>query len=273
TMPNFLFHNEGGGKFREVGLEAGVALDDNGEAISSMGVDFRDFNNDGRADLFVTALAGETFPLFQNLGGDFFEDVTYRSGVGRASVRRSGWSNGIFDLNNDGLKDLFVACGDVQIKTAQRNLVLVNQGGSMFGDVSAEAGVGFQELGQHRGAAFGDFDGDGRVDVVVTRLNAPAELFRNVSPRTNHWIAFQLVGHRSNRDGIGTRICVVSGSGAAQWNHVTTCVGYACSSDRVAHFGLGADRSVKLVEIDWPSGTHQVLRNLGADRTIRVDEQ
>jgi enediyne biosynthesis protein E4 len=273
TMPNFLFHNEGSGKFREVGLEAGVALNDNGEPISSMGADFRDLYNDGREDLFVTGLAGETFPLFRNLGTGLFEDVTYGSGVGRATVRWSGWSNGIVDLNNDGLKELFVACGDVQINAPQRNLVLMNQGGGIFSDVSAEAGADFQELGQHRGAAFGDFDGDGRVDVVVTRLNGRVELFHNVSPGKNHWVAFRLVGHRSNRDGIGARIHLVSDSGAEQWNHVTTSVGYACSSDRVAHFGLGADRRAKLVEIAWPSGARQILKNLAADRTITVQEQ
>lgn len=273
TLPNFLFHNEGGGKFREVGLEAGVGLEDNGQAVSSMGVDFRDFNNDGRNDLFVTALAGETFPLFRNLGGGFFDDVTYKSQVGRATVRRSGWSNGIFDLNNDGLKDLFVACGDVQNETPQRNLILMNRGGGVFSDISAAAGVSFQELGQRRGAAFADFDGDGRLDVVVTRLNGRAELFHNISPGANHWIAFRLVGHRSNRDGIGARIRLVSDLGVEQWNHVTTSVGYASSSDRTAHFGLGAARSAKLVEIDWPSGTRQIMKNVTGDRTITVDEQ
>jgi len=275
TVPNFLFHNEGGGKFREVALEAGVALNDNGKAISSMGADFRDYDNDGREDLFVTALAGETFPLFRNLGRGGFDDVTHRTLVGRASVRWNGWSNGMVDFNNDGFKDLFVACGDVQTNaqnSQQRNLLFVNQRDGTFADFSGEAGNGFQQVGLHRGAAFGDFDGDGRIDIVVTRLGMRPELFRNTSPGNNHWISFLLVGHRSNRDGMGARIHVVSDSGNEQWNQVTTSVGFASSSDRVTHFGLGASRSARLVEIEWPSGARQSLRNVPADRRIVVQE-
>ena len=280
TVPNFLFHNQGGGKFREVALEAGVALNDNGKAISSMGADFRDFNNDGCEGLFVTALAGETFPLFRNLGQCFFDDVTHRSRVGRATVPRSGWSNGIVDLNNDGWKDLFAANGDVQTNagatssrsTRQRNLLLLNRRDGTFADVSAEAGPGFQQVGQHRGAAFGDFDGDGRVDVVMTRLDGRPELLRNTAPGNNHRLNFRLVGHRSNRDGIGARIHLVSDSGLEQWNHVTTSVGFACSSDRVEHFGLGASRNARLVEIEWPSGTRQRIRNVTADRQVTVEK-
>jgi hypothetical protein len=275
TMPNFLFHNEGGGKFRETALESGVALNDNGKALSSMGVDFRDYNNDGREDLFVTALAGETFPLFRNTGRGVFEDMTQSSRIARNTFRLSGWSNGMLDFNNDGFKDLFVASGDVQdtVEGKQRNLILLNQRDGSFADVSSQSGPSFQQLGQHRGAAFGDFDGDGRIDVVVVRLNDRAELFRNTSPSSNHWIAFRLVGHRSNRDGIGARIHVMTDSGLDQWNHATTSVGYASASDRVVHFGLGSAKTAKLVEIEWPSGIRQKLKNLAADRCVTVEEQ
>jgi hypothetical protein len=280
TMPNFLFHNEGGGEFREVGLRSGVALNDDGRAVSAMGADFRDYNNDGWDDLFVTALAGETFPLFRNRGKGLFEDTTHSSRVGRAVARWSGWSNGIVDLNNDGFKDLFVARGDVQDnaeatssrKTLEPNSVLANQGDGTFADVSVQAGESFQQAGQHRGAAFGDFDGDGRVDVVVTRLNGRAELFRNTSPARNHWLGLKLVGRRSNRDGIGARVHIVSSSGAEQWNHVTTSVGFACSSDRILHFGLGKDAFLKRVEIVWPSGTRQELENPTPDGLLTVVE-
>ncbi len=280
TTPNFLFHNEGGGKFREVALRAGVAFNEDGRALSSMGSDFRDIDNDGHPDLFVAALANETFPFFRSLGNGLFSDLTYPSGIGRATTPLSGWSNGIFDLNNDGYKDLFAACGDVADNTElfssrhsrQRNLVLLNQGGRSFIDASAQAGPDFQEASLHRGAAFGDFDGDGRVDVVVTRIGGRAELFRNTSPAPAHWLALRLVGRKSNRDGIGARIHLTAASGREQWNHVTTSVGYGCSSDRTVHFGLGQDASVRSIEIQWPSGAKQVVENIAANRYITVTE-
>ncbi len=280
TTPNFLFHNEGNGRFREVALTAGVALNADGRAVSSMGADFRDFDNDGLPDLFIAALTNETFPLFRNLGKGQFLDVTYPSGLGRLSLPHSGWSNGIFDLNNDGLKDLFVACGDVNDntelfssrKSRQRNLVLLNTGDGKFIDGSAQAGADFQQTGLHRGAAFGDFDLDGRVDVVVSRIGERAELFRNTSSGVGHWIALRLTGRRSNRDAIGARIHLVSSSGREQWNHVTTSTGYACASDKTVFFGLGGDPSVRLLEITWPRGAVQKLENVAGDRYLDLGE-
>jgi enediyne biosynthesis protein E4 len=280
TIPNFLFRNEGGGRFSQVALQAGVAFNEDGRALSSMGVDFRDYDNDGRDDLFVTALANETFPLFRNLGRGLFDEVTFPARVGRATVAVSGWSNGVFDFNNDGYKDLFMANGDVQDNTElyssrqsrQPNSILINQQDGTFADFSRQAGPQFQAVGMHRGAAFGDFDGDGRVDVAVTRLNEHAELFRNTSPASNHWLALRLVGSRSNRDGIGARVRVVSASRHAQWNHVATAVGYSSSSAAAVHFGLGKDALVKVVEITWPSGVLQRIENVAVDRYLVVRE-
>jgi hypothetical protein len=280
TVPNFLFRNDGGGRFTEVAVRAGVAYNDDGRALSSMGVDFRDYNNDGREDLFVTALANETFPLFRNEGRGFFLDVTYPSRVGRATLAFSGWSNGIFDFNNDGWKDLFAANGDVQDNTErfssrrsrQHNLILVNRRDGTFEDVTAAAGPALLAAAWHRGAAFGDFDGDGRLDIVMTRLNEPAVLLRNTSPAPNHWLALRLRGRRSNRDAIGARVRLVSASGLEQWNHVTTSVGFASSSDRTLHFGLGRDAAARLIEIRWPSGVVQKLENVRADRRLDVEE-
>jgi hypothetical protein len=279
TAPNFLFHNEGGGRFREVGLRAGVAFNQDGRAVSSMGADARDIDNDGREDLFIAALAGETFPLFRNSGKGYFTDLTYPSGIGRQTARSTGWSNGIFDFDNDGRKDLFVACGSLDDNTEmfsarqsrERNLVLANRGDFQFLDVSADAGPGFQQAGLHRGAAFGDLDGDGRVDAVVSRIGERCELFRNLSPAGNHWLAIRLRGRRSNRDGIGARIHLVSASGGEQWNRVTTSTGYGCSSDRTSYFGLGRD-AVARIEIEWPSGVRQALEQVKADRYLTVDE-
>ena len=162
TTPNFLFRNEGGGRFREMGLKAGVAFNDDGRALSSMGSDARDIDNDGREDLFLTANHNETFPLFRNLGKGLFADVTYPSGVGRITLPHTGWSNGIYDLNNDGQKDLFAARGAIDgnleefshRKSEQTNLILANLGKLQFADVSALAGPGVRQTGMHRGAAF-----------------------------------------------------------------------------------------------------------------------
>ncbi|MGH9671741.1 MAG: CRTAC1 family protein [Bryobacteraceae bacterium] len=261
TVPNFLFRNDGDGRFREAALEAGVAFNDDGRALSSMGVDFRDYDNDGRADLFVTALANETFPLFRNLGKGLFADVTYPSLVGMATMALSGWGAGIYDFNNDGWKDLFAANGDVNDNTElfssrasrQRSLVLVNRGGKTFDPVP----VGGAAL--WRGAAFADFDGDGRVDIALSRLNEPVALLRNTAAG-GHWL-----GVRTGV--IGARVRVVTEAGA-QWNHATTSVGYASASDSVVHFGLGAAATVKLVEIRWPSGKVTTMENVEADRYV-----
>jgi hypothetical protein len=280
TTRNVLFHNEGGGRFRDVALRAGVAYNDDGRVLSSMGADFRDFDNDGRDDIFVSALANDTFPLFRNLGKGLFNDVTQRSLIGKLTLPASGWSTGMFDLNNDGYKDIFIAGGDVQDNTErfssrrsrQHNLVLANLGNGTFADYTALAGEALRLTALHRGVAFGDFDGDGRVDAVVTRLNEPAELLHNVSPAPNHWLAFRLTGRRSNRDAIGARIHVVGASGLEQWNHVTTSTGFSCSSDKTVHFGLGKDAAAKFVEIRWPSGVVQKLEHVPADRYVTVEE-
>ena len=273
TVPNFLFHNEGGGRFREVGLTAGVAFNGDGRAVSSMGADFRDYDNDGQEDLFVTALTNDTFPLFRNLGKGLFIDLSVPSTIAGASLPWSGWANGLFDFNNDGFKDIFTANGNVMDnaelissrKSRQPNTVLVNRGNGTF-RAETITGSAF-----HRGAAFGDFDRDGKVDVVVTRLNESPIVPRNVSVQTEHWLELRLVGRKSNRDGIGTWIHLVTDSGE-QWNRVTTSVGYGCSSDRIVHFGLGRDRVVKRIEIEWPSGATQVLQDVQADRLMIIEE-
>ncbi len=279
TQPNFLFHNEGGGRFRDIAAQAGVAYNEDGRAISSMGVDFRDYDNDGREDLFISALENEVFPLFRNLGGGRFEDVARMTHLSRLTRHTTGWSDGLFDFNNDGFKDLFIASGDVQDnaeatstrRSKQGNLVLANQHDGTFSDVSRNAGESFQAPGLHRGAAFGDLDGDGRVDAVVTRLNEPAEIFRNVSGETSHWLELRLIGHRSNRDGIGAFIHLTGASGREQWNRVTTSVGYGCSSDRTVHFGLGQDRTANLT-IEWPSGAVQRLASVSVDKRVTIQE-
>jgi hypothetical protein len=280
TLPNFLFRNNGRGGFEEVGLAAGVAVNDSGRPVSSMGVDFRDYDNDGLPDLIVSALEGETYPLFRNLGKGFFADATWASGLGTETVKRSGWSLGLFDFNHDGLKDLFTVNAHVndnielynQQTYRQPNSVFVNTGGGAFLDASREAGADFQIKRAHRGCAFADFDNDGRVDVVTTSLDEPVELFRNESTGDHHWLAIRLIGVKSNRDGIGAKIKISTSSGAAQFNHVTTSVGYASASDVRVHFGLGKEKTVKEIEIRWPSGALQRLKEIAADRLLTVTE-
>ncbi|MGA9039810.1 MAG: CRTAC1 family protein [Terriglobales bacterium] len=278
--PNFLFHNIGGKRFEEIGTAAGVAYSNDGKAISGMGVDFRDVNNDGRPDIWYTALEKETFPLLINQGGGAFDDATVRSGVGWESMKMSGWSNGIFDLDNDGWKDLFVARGHVLDNSQevlswpypQPNSILRNLGNGKFEDVSAGAGADFQIPQVHRGAAFADFDNDGRMDVVVSVLNGQVELFHNVTQNSNHWILLQLHGTKSNRMGIGARIRLTEEDGSRQYNHVTTSVGYSSSSDSRVHFGLGKSKAAREIEVLWPSGIRQVLYDVQGDRVVSLQE-
>ncbi|PYQ54962.1 MAG: CRTAC1 family protein [Acidobacteria bacterium] len=278
TVPSFLFMNNRNGTFTESAFERAVAFTERAEAVSGMGADARDVDNDGRPDIFQTALANETFPLFKNVGEAMFEEITARSGVGALSRGRSGWGNGIVDLNNDGWKDLFVACADVmdpggnfRERVPLANTVFVNLADGRFADGGASAGEAFARKAVHRGAAFGDIDNDGRVDVVVSALDGPLEVWRNVSPASNHWLAVRTIGTRSNRDGVGAKIKIVTKSGA-QYDHVNTAVGYGCASDRRVHFGLGKDGVVGEMTITWPSGKTQTLKQVTADQVLTVRE-
>jgi hypothetical protein len=272
TVPNFLFHNDGNGHFTETAMTAGIAFNDDGRALSSMGVDFRDMNNDGRPDLFITALVNEGYPLYRNLGEGLFADFTYRSRVGAATMGTTGWGAGIFDFDNDGRKDLFCANGDLNDNAErltgraaqQRSAVLVQLADGTFRRVTVGPPA------RYRGAAFGDFDNDGRIDVVAARLGEPPLLLRNTTATANHWLGVKLTGRRSNRDAIGAVVHVTTAAGE-QWNHVTTSAGYAGSSDVRVHFGLGG-AATATVEIRWPRGEMQKLGEVRGDRYLAVRE-
>jgi hypothetical protein len=277
---NLLFHNLGGKKFEEVGVAAGVAYTQDGRIVSGMGANFVDVNNDGRPDIWMTALPMQTFPLYLNRGGGEFENVSERTGLAWQTLPMSGWSNAVVDLDNDGWKDLFAARSDVldtieqfsSRRFASPNVVLRNQGNGKFKDVSATAGDGFQLPAVHRGSAVGDLDNDGRMDVVVAVANGPAKIFHNVTQTTNHWLLLQLRGTKSNRMGIGAQVRLTAEDGSKQYSEVTTSVGYASSSDSRVHFGLGASKTAKEIEILWPSGIRQVLKDVAGDKIVTIDE-
>jgi enediyne biosynthesis protein E4 len=274
----FLYHNNGNGTFSEVGLLAGVGYNEDGKAFAGMGADFSDFDNDGRPDVVVTDLSNERYMLFRNNGDGTFRDVTNASGVGAATLAFSGWSTHLFDFDNDGWKDIFVAQGHVMdtiqltspnLKYLQPPLLLRNEGGHFKRVI---LGPAFQTEWAGRGAAFGDIDNDGDIDVVMSNVGQKATLLRNDGGNRNNWLGITTIGKKSNRDGIGSRVKVVSASGLTQYFTVNTAVGYQSASDKRLIVGLGADSTAKLVEIRWPSGIVQRLENVKAGQMLKVTE-
>jgi enediyne biosynthesis protein E4 len=278
ARPQQLFHNAGGGKFTEEAMIAGLAFGDDGDAFSGMGVDFQDYDNDGRPDVLITDLATQKWALFRNLKGNF-QYASQTSGIGNISRLHSGWGTGFVDFDNDGWKDLFAARSHVMddIEKTQpgtrylESPVLLRNAAGRFEDVSAVSGDPFGSAAAGRGAAFGALDNDGFVDVVLTVLDGEPRILHNGGNR-NNWILINTVGTRCNRDGIGTQIHIVSESGAQQWRLVTTAGSYQSASDKRVHFGLGPDRVVRTIELTWPDGRRQRLSNVPANQILTVRE-
>jgi len=274
----FLFHNNGDGTFSEVGLTAGVGFNEDGKTFAGMGVDFADYDNDGRPDIVVTDLSNERYMLFRQNADHSFREVTNLSGLGAATLSFSGWSTRLFDYDNDGWKDLFVAQGHVMdtiektapnLRYLQPPLLLRNDGGRF---VRVDAGDVFQRSWAGRGAAFGDLDNDGDVDIVLSNVGQNAVVLRNDGGNRNNWIQITARGTTSNRDGIGSRVKVVSASGQSQSFTVSPSAGYLSASERRLTVGLGSDASAALVEIRWPSGAVARFENVKAGRTLTATE-
>ncbi len=279
SMLEFLYRNKGNGAFEEMGLPAEIAVDGDGRTYAGMGVDFQDFDNDGLPDLIITNLANQKYALYRNNGDSSFSYESYASGVGGMTLLHSGWGIRFLDYDNDGLKDLLIAQGH-DLDTIELNfpqlhykepMLLARNTGKGFVDVSAQSGDIFHQAWAGRGMAIGDIDNDGRIDAVVTTNGGPAYVLHNETATPNHWLTLFLVGHRSNRDGIGAEIKLTNSAGS-QYVTVSTAGSYLSSSDKRAHFGLGADTVAKSIEIRWPSGAVQVVENVRADQVLTVNE-
>ncbi|WP_263382899.1 CRTAC1 family protein [Granulicella arctica] len=279
SMLEFLYHNKGNGTFEETGLTAEMAVDGDGRTYAGMGIDFQDYNNDGLPDLVITNLANQKYALYRNNGDGSFTYDTYVSGMARMTLLHSGWGIRFLDYDNDGLKDILIAQGHdldtVELSSPQIHyrepMLLARNTGKGFVDVSGVSGAVFQQPWVSRGLAVGDLDNDGRIDAVVNTNDGEAHVLHNETVTKNHWLILNLVGHKSNRDGIGAEIKVTTSKGT-QLVMVTTAGSYLSSNDKRAHFGLGLDAAAKSVEIKWPSGIVQKLIDVKGDRILVVDE-
>jgi len=280
-----LYQNKKNGKFQDIAIEAGCALSPDGKPQAGMGVSAADYDMDGNLDIVKTNFAGDTPSLYHNQGGANFEDTTFTAGLG-AHTQFLGWGCGFFDMDNDGWPDILICNGHVypeveQLKTeagyAQRKLLYQNLHNGHFADVSFQAGLGISEPSPSRGAAFGDFDNDGDIDIVVNTVNDYPQLLRCDSKLAHNWIKVRTIGTKSNRSGIGARVtCVTQTPGESkphrQIDEVRSGGGYFSQNDLRVHFGLGKAEKVDLLEIRWPSGQVDTLKDIKANQVIYVKE-
>ncbi len=277
---SFLFKNDGTGKFDEIGLLAGVAFDLHGDEQGSMGVDVGDYDNDGIFDFYVTSYQRQLATLYKGLGDDTFEDVTRITGAGAGTMTNVTWGTSLVDFDNDGDRDLFVACGHLQPNIEQyddnstyfqSNLLLMNTGNGKFIDVSEESGAGMKVKLSSRGAGFDDLDNDGDVDVVIQNSRREPTILRNDSPSKGHWLQVRLQGVKTNRDGIGANVKVVAGD-LTLIDEVHSGRGYQSHYGTRLHFGLGNRQKIDRIEVYWIGGGVDVLEDIPVDKCLMITE-
>ena len=280
SVPNLLYRNNRDGTFQEVGLVSGASLNLFGTAQAGMGVGVGDYDGDGELDIYVTNFAEDTNTLYRNLGGMFFADATAASGASRASRPHVGWGTGFVDLDNDGWEDLFVANGHVypgmdELNETSRHLqpkeIYRNLADGTFAAITSDLEGDLTVPQSSRGTAFGDYDNDGDIDIVVVNANALPSLYRNDGGNLNHWIGFLLVGRTSNRDAVGARVEIDAG-GRTRVGEVRSGGSYLSHNDMRVHFGLGETERVDEIRIRWPSGGTETLDGMDADRYVTIHE-
>ncbi len=280
-MQNFLWQNDGTGKFEEFGLLAGVGYDMNGDAMGSMGIGCGDYNNDGLLDFYVTAYQDQFPSLYKNLGDGMFEDVTFVAGTGAGTIHTVTWGNEFVDFDNDGDRDIFLALGHLEDNIEKwdkrsaylaKNILFMNKGNGKFVNVSNSSGDGMKVKLSTRGAAFDDLDNDGDVDVVLLNSRREPTLLRNDSPKQGHWLQVRLRGAKTNRDGIGAKVTVAAGdlelidevhSGRSYQSHYGTRL----------YFGLGENKSADRVEVRWIGGETEVFKEIEVDKLVTLVEE
>jgi enediyne biosynthesis protein E4 len=275
STPNFLYHNNGDGTFKDIGFPSGTAVNENGSEQGSMGVTLGDYDRDGKLDLFVTNFDDDYNTLYHNNGRGSFTDVSYAAKVAAVSLPYVGWGTKFFDYDNDGWVDLLVVNGHVypQLPTyRQRNLVHHNNRDGTFSEVGAQLGPSFSEKRTGRGAAFGDIDNDGDVDVVINNLDGAPQLLRNDGGNNNNSVLIKLIGVKSNRDAIGARVSVVTGDLTPQIQEIYSGGSYISQNDLRLHFGLEKRTKIDLIEVRWPSGNVDKVTGVGVNRILTIKE-
>jgi len=278
AMANFVWRNDGSGSFKEVGLFSGLAYDQNGMGLGTMGVDCADYDNDGKLDFFMTSYEKQWAILYKNEGNGFFSDVTHPTGAGTGTFSDVTWGVGMVDFDNDGFRDLFVACGHLQDNIGlwddtkgyeAQNILLWNSKGMKFYDYSDRSGDGLSVKGSSRGAVFDDLDNDGDLDAVILNARQRPSLLRNDSPNQNHWIQIRLQGEQANRAGIGARIQVISGD-LTLTDEVRSGRGYQSHYGAYPHFGLGQRSHIDRIEIRWTGGETQVIEDVATKQILTI---